>query len=112
MTAIRPRGYIPEAWPRRRFHLPTTGNSTRVVAREPRQTRSTESLADFLYQAVFVRRSLRGWEKLRPTAREIATAIVLIAAAAFFIWVVLDVALTSHCLTNRSGPKCDGWVSK
>jgi hypothetical protein len=79
-----------------------------VDAREPTHTGAPEGLADFLYQAVFVRRSLRGWRKLRPTAREIATAIVFLAAAAFFIWVAVDVALTSHCLTNRNGQKCDG----
>ena len=75
--------------------------------------RSNESLAYFLYRAVFVRRSLCGWRELRPTRREIVLAVLFLIAFAVFIWIAVETALSTHCLTNPRGPKCEGgWFSK
>jgi hypothetical protein len=70
-------------------------------------------VADFAYRAIFVRRSLRGWRELRPSRREILLTLAAVAAVAVFVWIALDTALSTDCLTNLRGPKCDGgWFSK
>jgi hypothetical protein len=65
------------------------------------------SLREFVLAAV-ARRSIRGWRRVRPRRRELLLAAAFTVLTAFFLWVVIDVAVTSHCLWDKFGQRCEG----
>jgi hypothetical protein len=35
-----------------------------------------------------------------------------VALVIFVVWVVVDTAISTQCLWNRDGARCDGWDKK
>jgi hypothetical protein len=69
------------------------------------------SLREFVLAAI-ARRSVRGWRRVRPSRRELLLAAGFVVLTALFLWLVIDVAVTSHCLWDRFGERCDGGLRK
>lgn len=68
----------------------------------------TKTINEFVYHAVFIEHSLRGWRDLRPSLREAIMFALLVAALGYGLVVLFWGAVHTQCAWNNGGPKCNG----